>query len=353
MALHWKELSFTEYASGKNAVKIVVAANGSGQFSNIQSAVDSIPEKNLQEVQIHIKKGVYREKVFIDKPFVSLIGENSEKTIIEYGDYAKMKSPDNEDIGTFCTYTLFAGGSDFKAENITIVNTAGKGEIVGQAIAAYVDGDKAQFINCRFIGNQDTLFTGPLPPVPLTVKKFGGPRDGLPRIMSRQYYKNCYIQGDIDFIFGSATAVFEGCEIFSNSLRPGEKSFVTAPSTPEGEKYGYVFINCRLTGDAAPKSVYLGRPWRNYGKAAFINCWMGAHIMDEGWHNWDRPESEITVEFAEYGSIGPGGSPAMSDVADTCCAAGKRVAWSKQLSEEELEQYSVKKVLSGRDGWNP
>ncbi len=346
-----------------NMKEMIVALDGSGQFQSIQAAVDCIPDNNETRVNIHVKKGVYHEKVFIDKPFVSLLGEDADNTVVEYGDYALMKGPDGQAIRTFWTYTLFAGGRDFKAENLTIVNSAGKGDVVGQAVTAYVDGDRAQFVNCRLIGNQDTLFTGPLPPYPLTVKTFGGPRDGHPRLKSRQYYKNCYIRGDIDFIFGSATAVFDACEVFSNRLKPGQESYITAPSTPEAEKYGYVFVNCRLTGDAEPKSVYLGRPWRNFGKAAFINCRMGPHIREEGWHNWDKPESEKTTEFAEYNSTGPGGEAARDGCSCRESSAGGRVSrgnvtggrvsWAKQLTPEEAELYGIEKVLSGQDGWNP
>jgi pectinesterase len=192
------------------------------------------------------------------------------------------------------------------------------------------------------------------------VRSFGGPRDGMPRVMSRQYYKSCYIQGDIDFIFGSATVVFEDCEVYSNCLKSGENSFVTAPSTPEGERYGYVFLNCRLTGDAASKNVYLGRPWRNFGKAAFIDCWLGAHIKEEGWHNWNKPESEQTTEFAEYGSTGPGSEEGlMQSLAGLHLsivqkeAMDKRVTWSKRLTSEEAKEYSIERVLSGKDGWKP
>jgi pectinesterase len=193
--------------------------------------------------------------------------------------------------------------------------------------------------------------------------------------MSRQYYKNCYIQGDIDFIFGSATAVFQDCEIFSNRLGSGQSSFVTAPSTPEGEKYGYVFHNCCLTGDAEPQSVYLGRPWRDFAKSAFISCQLGAHISAGGWHNWDKPWSESTTEFAEYGCTGPGSANGTDFAGDTGTGAlsysanknvpelphssedhasgSGRVSWSRQLTAKEAEQYSIERVLSGSDGWRP
>lgn len=332
----------------RNKAELIVAADGSGRYSSVQAAVDSIPDDVREETVVRIKKGTYREKVFIDKPHVTLLGENAEETVIEYGDHALMRFPDGSYFNTFWTYTLFAGGADFRAENLTFANTAGKGDVVGQAVAAYVDGDRAQFFNCRFLGNQDTLFTGPLPPYPLTVKTFGGPRDGKPRTMSRQYYKNCHIQGNIDFIFGSAAVVFEDCEIFSNRLKPGQASFVTAPSTPEGEKYGFVFLHCRLTGDAEPNSVYLGRPWRNYGKAAFLQCRLGPHIRSEGWHNWNKPESEETTEFVEYCCTGPGKAGRHTEISGT-----GRASWSRQLTPDEATNYSVDKVLSGQDGWKP
>ncbi|HEX3048517.1 MAG TPA: pectinesterase family protein [Bacillota bacterium] len=238
------------------------------------------------------------------------------------------------------------GGADFTAENLTFENSAGSGKVVGQAVAAYVDADRASFKNCRFIGCQDTLFTGPLPknPTPLGLNLLhptlgSGPEEYQGTV--RQFYEDCYIQGDIDFIFGSATAVFRRCEIFSNDRGEPVNGYITAGSTSPRQKFGYVFLECRLTSDAAPQSVYLGRPWRDYSKVAFINCQMGSHIHPEGWHNWDKPEREETVTYEEYKSHGPGAGEA------------RRVKWAKRLAEEEAKMYTVENILKGEDGWKP
>lgn len=321
--------------------ELIVAADGSGHFTNVQEAVDSVPEGNIQRVTIRIKKGIYKQKLFIEKPFIHLIGESVDETILTYDDSGLKKFPGGENMGTFNSYSTFVGADDFSAENITFENTAGRGDVVGQALAAYVDADRMRFRNCRFLGSQDTLFTGPLPPETILPNGFKGPREHAPRRMGRHYYENCFIQGDVDFIFGSAIAVFNRCEIFSNDRNAAVNGYITAASTPEGEEYGYVFIDCKLTGDAAPKTVYLGRPWRNYASVAFINCWMGEHIKTEGWHNWDKAGSERTVKFVEYNSSGPGGKPE------------GRISWSVQLSGEEVKAYSIERVLSGKDGWNP
>ena len=320
---------------------MIVALDGSGNFKSIQEAINSIPIGNTEKVQINVKNGVYKEKLFIDKPNISLIGESKEKTILTYDDYANKTFPNGEKMRTFNSYSIFIGGDNFFAENLTFENSAGMGSVVGQAVAAYVDADRVKFMNCRFLANQDTLFTGPLPLKPIIGNDFGGPRDNIERRYGRQYYENCYIRGDIDFIFGSATAVFKNCEIFSNNLNEEVNGYITAASTPEGAKYGYVFIDCRLTSDAAPQTVYLGRPWRDHAKTAFINCWMDEHIKAEGWHNWGKKHAEKTVEFLEYNSTGPGGK------------MDGRVSWARTLAPEEMEAYSVKRVLAGTDGWNP
>ncbi len=328
--------------------QVVVASDGSGDYTSIQEAVDAIPVHCPERVVIRVRPGVYREKLHIEHRTVSLIGEDAVNTQIYYDDYAMKAFPNGELYHTFHSYTAFIGADDFVAENMSFVNGAGYGEQIGQAVAAYVDGDRVSFIGCRFIGRQDTLFTGPLPEVPMDRSTFGGPREGLPRRASRQYYESCYIEGDVDFIFGSATAVFSNCDIFSR-CRPynGEASrddiqgWITAPSTPEHIPYGYVFLDSRLKSDAPARSVYLGRPWRIYAKAAFINCWMGEHIKPEGWHNWGKSESEATAVFAEFGSSGPGAHD------------GERIAWSRRLDAAQAEMYTIGRVLSGDDGWNP
>ncbi len=323
--------------------RIVVAGNGSGEYSTIQEAVNAVPKNQSERVIIYIKNGVYREKLLIEERKITLIGENVAHTIIEYNDYAMKTYPNGELYHTFNSYTIFIGADDFIAEGITFVNAAGSGEQVGQALAAYVDGDRVTFRACRFLGCQDTLFNGPLPEIPMDRPTFGGPREGKPRAHRRQYFESCYIEGDVDFIFGSATAIFKQCEIFSKvrESQPDKVGFITAASTPADIEFGFVFIDCKLTSNAPPQSVYLGRPWRIHAKVAFLSCWLGEHIKAEGWHNWDKPDSESTTVFAEYKNIGPG-----SDI-------GNRESWSHQLTDQEAVPYMSRHILSGEDNWMP
>ncbi|MDG0792160.1 pectinesterase family protein [Cohnella ginsengisoli] len=316
--------------------RLTVSAHGGGDFRRIQDALNSIPDDCAERTVIAVMNGTYREKLRIDKPFVSLIGQDASRTIVTYDDFALKTFADGELYHAFHSYTLLVAADDFTAERLTFENKAGAGEDVGQALAAYVDADRVCFRACRFIGLQDTLFTGPLPPAPRDRPAFGGPRDLFPRRPVRQYYERCTIEGDVDFIFGSATAVFSDCDIVSR--RPG---WITAASTPKGARYGYVFAGCRLIGDAPEKSVYLGRPWRNDAKVVFLDCWLGGHIAPEGWSIWNEAESLRDVEFAEFGSCGPGAD------------GGSRVGWSKRLTREEAAAYSVQRVLAGNDGWDP
>lgn len=326
---------------------LIVAQDGSGDYTSVQEAVNAVNVASQQHnwTEIRIRPGVYREKLEILKPRIRLVGEDAESTVIVYGDYARMTFPDGEPYNTFHSYSVLIGADDFEAVKLTFANDSGSGDVVGQALAVYVDGDRSVFRHCRFAGSQDTIFTGPLPLAPVERANFGGPRDTFPRRDTRQYYEDCFISGDVDFIFGSATAVFQNCEIFStkreNASEGDVHGYVTAASTPEEVAYGYVFHNCRLTSDAPEHSVYLGRPWRDYAKTVLLNCWLGAHIKPEGWHHW-KPEREATVQYAEYGSTGPG-------------AAGSdaRVNWSRILTEQEAEQYEISRVLAGSDGWNP
>lgn len=326
-----------------------VAQDGSGDFSTIQAAINAMPDNASDELEIRIKQGVYYEKLHIEKPKIHLIGEGAAQTIITYDDYALKKFPDGEMYHTFHSYTAFIGEDDFTAEGLSFVNSAGPGKDVGQALAIYVDGDRAAFRNCRFIGHQDTIFTGPLPPQPIDRSFFGGPRDGAKRRKMRQYYEDCYIEGDVDFIFGSATAVFKGCEIFaknrlSNTAAAEDEvnGWITAASTPEDVPYGYVFIDCVLDSNAPPRSVYLGRPWRNHAKVCLLNCWIGAHVKEEGWHNWNKTDAESTLVYAEFNSAGPGAGSRTG-----------RVPWATMLTEEKASEYTVSHILSGSDGWLP
>jgi pectinesterase len=224
----------------------IVARDGTGHFTSVQDAIDAVPDLRKNRTTIFIKNGVYKEKLTLPatKINVTFTGESVEGTIITYDDYASGKNTFGEEIGTSGSSGFFVFGDDFIAENITFSNTAGE---VGQAVAVRIDADRVMFVNCRFLGNQDTLY----------------PHGQT----SRQYYKNCYIEGTVDFIFGWSTAVFEDCTIFSK--RDG---YITAASTPQTSRFGFVFINCEITGDVTEASVYLGRPWRPYSNVVFIRC---------------------------------------------------------------------------------
>ncbi|MEB2786357.1 pectinesterase family protein [Algoriphagus persicinus] len=293
----------------------IVAKDGSGDFLTVQEAFDAVPDFRKNETRILLKPGIYKEKLVLatSKTNVSLIGENAATTLLTNDDFAQKKNKFGEEMGTTGSTSFFVFGDGFYAKNITFENSAGP---VGQAVAVRVDGDKVIFEKCRFLGFQDTLY----------------PHGAT----SRQYYKDCYIEGTVDFIFGWSTAVFENCVIFSKK----GGGYVTAASTEEGTKYGFVFIDCKLTSDGEMASVYLGRPWRDFAQTVFINTEMGAHIKPEGWHNWNKPNAEETSFYAEYGSAGPGAH------------SSRRVGWSHQLSKEEADNFIAKTVLAGNDGWD-
>lgn len=319
---------------------ITVAKDGSGDFTSVQEAIYSVPKENTTPVTIFIKSGTYTELLTIDRPYITLEGEDADSTILTFHNYARMVMEDGMNRGTFRSQSTFVDTHDFTAKNITFENSAGAGKEVGQALAAYVDGDRVYFENCRFLGDQDTLFTGPLPPTVLQKNGFVGPKEFAPRINGRHLYRNCYIRGGVDFIFGSATAYFDHCEIHSNlhESADGIQGYTTAASTPEGQEYGYVFADCNFTSDCPPESIYLGRPWRNFAKTVLINCELGEHIHKEGWHNWGKTEAESTTFYAEYESKGPGAAPE------------SRVAWSHQLTKEEADHFTMDKVLGD---WKP
>ncbi len=289
-----------------------VAKDGTGDFTLVQDAINAIPDFRKATTRILIRNGIYKEKLTLppSKTNVTLVGEDNQKTIITYDDFASRKNRFGEEIGTTGSTTFFVFGDGFTAENITFENASGP---VGQAVAVRVDGDRVSFLNCRFLGFQDTLYPH-------------GER-------SRQYYKNCYIEGTVDFIFGWSTAYFEDCTIYCKK----GGGYITAASTLEETQHGFVFVNCKITGDADVNSFYLGRPWRAHAKTVFINCFLDRQIKPEGWHNWNKPDAEKTAFFAEYNSTGPGAN------------ASKRAVWSKQLTSAEAAEFTRSKVLGD---WN-
>jgi len=303
--------SFTTKAT---AIKpdFTVAADGSGNFKTVQEAINAVPDFRNKTTIIFIKKGIYKEKLILaaSKKHVKFIGESLNETILTYDDYAQKKNTFGEEKGTSGSSSFYIYGEGFNAENITFQNSSGP---VGQAVAVWAGGDKSVFINCRFLGFQDTLYT------------YGG--------NNRQYYKNCYIEGTVDFIFGAATAWFEACTVFCK-----KQGYITAASTADTTKFGYVFNKCTIKGDAPANSFYLGRPWRPYAKVAFLNCELPHFIRPEGWNNWGKEANEKTAYYAEYKSKGKGANPK------------SRVNWSHQLTEQEYQDYILENVFHG---WNP
>ncbi|HEY4148331.1 MAG TPA: pectinesterase family protein [Chitinophagaceae bacterium] len=295
------------------AQTIVVAKDGSGKYKTVQAAFDAVPLHNTKNITIFIRSGVYKEKLHLDstKDLVTLLGEDRFTTILTWDDHPGRLSASGDSINTRSSYSCIIHAGHFSAENITFQNDAGF--TAGQAVALEADGDQLKFTDCRFIGNQDILFTN--------------------SPTSRQYYKDCYIEGTTDFIFGSATVWFEQCHIHSK-----KNSHVTAASTPQDHPFGYVFHDCVLTGDTSIHSASLGRPWRPYACVAYIHCWLGPHIRPDGWANWNNTDAYKTARYAEYQSYGPGAN------------AAARVPWSKQLSEEDEKKYTFQNVFGN---WNP
>ena len=289
---------------------IVVSRDGTGNFRTLQEAIESARAFMDYTVTIYVRNGVYKEKVIVPSwvENIDIIGEDRDKTIITYDDHANINK-----MGTFRTYTVKVEGSDITFKNLTIENNAAQ---LGQAVALHTEGDRLKFINCRILGNQDTIYTG---------AKF-----------TRLYFKDCYIDGTTDFIFGPSTALFEDCIIHSK-----RNSYVTAASTPKEAKYGYVFKHCELTAEPGVDKVYLGRPWRPYAYTLFIECELGKHIVSAGWHNWGKQSNEETARYMEYKNTGEGAN------------ASERVAWSKQLTKKEAEAVTVDAIFRTQSNWNP
>lgn len=294
-------------------VQITVAKDGTGDYTTVQEGINAVADFKETTTTILIKNGIYKEKLMLpaSKKNIKFIGESVEKTILTYDDYAAKLNSLGKATGTSGSSSFYIYGNGFSAVNITFENSSGP---VGQAVALWVAGDQATFVNCRMLGFQDTLYT------------YGAG--------SRQYFKNCYIEGTVDFIFGSANAVFEDCDIFCKK----GGGYITAASTPDTVKYGYIFKDCKITGDAAENTFYLGRPWRPYAKVVFLDCELGDMIHPEGWDNWRKESNEKTAYYAEYKNKGKGFKP------------GQRVKWSHQLTKAEAKAYDVEKIFNG---WKP
>lgn len=299
-----------------NADTIVVAKDGSGQFETINQAIEVCRAFMDYHKVIYIKKGTYTEKVVIPSWLqnIELCGEDAASTILTNNDHANKMFPNTTlKIGTFRTYTLKIEANNVVIKNLTIENNAPQ---LGQAVALHTEGDRIRIIGCRLLGNQDTVYTG--------VEN------------TRLYFLNSYIEGTTDFIFGPSTAWFEACTIHSK-----RDSYVTAASTPQYIRYGYIFNNCTLTAAPGVTKVYLGRPWRQYAHTLFMNCELGSHIVPGGWRVWTNKEDHTTTRYHEYNNRGEGAAPE------------QRVDWSRQLTKKEAEKITLAEVFTlGSSTWN-
>lgn len=298
-------LSFSNILFSQNqdntTYDIVVAQDGSGDFSTIQEAIYSIRAFMTDTKKIFVKKGIYKEKVIIPSWCLNvlIVGEDKENTILTWNDHANMPIPGTtKKMGTFRTYTLLIQGHNIEIQNLTIENNAPQ---LGQAVALHIEGENVKLLNCKCLGNQDTVYGG--------------------NHLGHHWFENCYIEGTVDFIFGPSRMIFKHCTIHSK-----KNSYITAPATPQGQDYGFIFYQCKLTANPEIQKVYLGRPWRPYGHSCWIECEMGKHILPVGWDNWRNPENEKTARFEEYASTGEGGD------------MSHRRNWSKKLTKKEVKK---------------
>nr|QIR83188.1 pectin methylesterase 30 [Cunninghamia lanceolata] len=283
-----------------------VAENGGAHYSDVQTAIDAVALHNKQRVVIEIMPGVYKQPLYIPKTknFITLRGFRREDTILTWDNTAtRINHHQDESVigsGTFACGSVIVEGSDFIAEEITFENSAPQGS--GQAVAIRVTADRCAFYNCRFLGWQDTAYLN----------------------HGRQYLRDCYIEGSVDFICGNATALLEHCHIHCKA-----SGWITAQSRrSEDDSSGYVFLRCVITGNGERSYAYLGRPWESFARVLFAYTWMDGSITPLGWHNWDSPEKEETACFYEYRCFGPG-----SD-------CSQRVKWLKILEDDKIDQYA-------------
>jgi pectin methylesterase-like acyl-CoA thioesterase len=310
------------------AATLVVAADGSGKFATVQAALDAAPDTGAV---IEIKPGLYKEHLFIAKPNIELRGVAADPTqvILSYNLNAGTAG------GTTKSASVTVSGDGFRAENLTFENTYsrthGMNNEGNQAVALKVTADRAIFHRVRFLGYQDTLYADGK----------GCDTDQGPCRPARQYFADCYIEGNVDFIFGDALAFFENCEL--HGLAHSQVMLTAQSKRYDGERSGYVFDHCRVTAESGANRIWLGRPWRSHASVVFLNTELPAQIVPAGWSEWKHNDAESlpTVFYAEYNSRGPGANAAARD------------PHSKQLTPAEAVKYTAKLWLAGDDHWEP
>ena len=293
---------------------ITVANDGTGTFKTVQEAFNAIPEHSQKAIVVFIRNGVYKEKLVLSasRTNVHLIGENADSVVLTYDDHSGRKVGEDT-LNTYNCYSTSIESDDFTAENITFENNAGF--TAGQSVALQILGDRIKLVHCRLVGFQDVFFT---------------------KGTGRCYVSDSYIEGTTDFIFGASILVLNKCTIVSK-----KKSHVTAASTPQGNKFGYVLMGCTLKATDGIQDVSLGRPWRPYAQVVYIGCEIGGHIGATGWNNFHDPEKEKTAYFAEYQCTGPGAD------------RSGRLAWTHVLTPEEATRYTLKNIFSAGSAVKP
>ncbi|MCF0131875.1 MAG: pectin methylesterase [Pseudobutyrivibrio sp.] len=283
----------------------------SQRYTTIQEALtEAKNQSQTEDILIAIEPGCYHERLVVDIDNITIagLGDNAFDTVIEYDLSAFEIMDDGTKRGTFRTQTVFVHGNNITFKNLTIANTAGDGSKAGQCLAINSEGVDITYENCRLLGHQDTIFTGPLPYKEKELGGFRGPMQYEPRCYNRQFFNNCYIEGTVDYIFGGAECYFNNCTIHSLFMDRNRMGYVTAASTPEGQATGFVFDNCRFEGDAMTGSVYLGRPWRNFARVTVKNSYLGEVIHQAHWHDWNKPDAHDTICYTESNNYGPGAS---------------------------------------------
>lgn len=291
----------------------VVDCRGGGDFTSVQECFDALPSKPAEWRTVRIMPGTYREKVTLDvyKDKVAIVGEGGADSVrIVWNDHTG-KVVDNHEMTTYDTWTFSVQADEVFIKGITVENDAVPG--TGQAVALETRGDRILLRDCALIGNQDTFFT----------KDY----------VSRVRVQRCYIEGTTDFIFGPSITLFEDCTIHCK-----QNSYITAASTTERNKYGYVFSRCRVTAADNVTGVFLGRPWKSTARTVWMECELPAQIKPAGWHNWGDPSREKTSYYAEWRCTGPGAD------------RSQRAPWSRELTDEEAAQYTPEKIFAKKTG---
>ncbi|KAK6944898.1 Pectinesterase, catalytic [Dillenia turbinata] len=314
------KLKHSVFSTAKNKLfpsyTLTVSKNpATGDFTSVQDAIDSLPSINLVRVVIKVNAGVYTEKVNIPqlKQFITIEGAGADNTIVQWGDTAKTIGPKGQPIGTYNSATFAVNSAYFIARNITFKNTTPlpqPGGVGVQAVAFRISGDTASFFGCKFLGAQDTLYDH----------------------VGRHYYKDCYIEGSVDFIFGNGLSLFEGCHVHAIAQNMGALTAQGRSSLLDDT--GFSFVNCKVTGSGA---LYLGRAWGPFSRVVFSYTYMDNIIIPKGWYNWGDPNRELTVFYGQYKCTGPG-----ADFAG-------RVPWSRELTDAEAMPFITLTFIDGSE----